>query len=778
MTRPIATLTSGGWECVNPLPGPADVLARYAPHTPIVPGLDAPSLLAALTHSIVPEIGPMPYWRADALATARPTIVDRLGIVRTCHINEARFYGARRVENLIDKSNALNQSPWSVVGTATITLIGPLNSSPDLVDASGQQCFELSSNGASNALVQVLSFTGSGLTTGVLRPVRHTLSFEAYSGTQSAVTAEVYVSGGTTAGTITPTLTAGWRRYSLTCTPDGTSAYRVRLFSASSGTVRLRNIQLEDMVGEAIDGSSNVPPSEYVSRGSITVTTQSTAVFHGAMVDGVKYFATEHANTVNNTTRVVTEADGAALTLAKNGGTMRRLMLDPSATNRVTGAETLAGWTINGSTSLTVTAGAATGPDGLQSAVRLTEDSASTEKFARLAFATGFADNRSMCVQVYAAAGTRSILRLSIRDKAGTVIRAWFNLAASVPTTQVDAGGVAYMWREGAFWLCSLVDYNIGSGANPEMHIGVASAMGGTSYLGTGGTLFVWGAMAVNKEHPQSYFSPDRFASANRTGHALAYPNVGIVGRNDFAWYAEQYCLYDTGIPSKTNDGATQTWDYVISGRANNPNADYCRVGLGRRPYAETPPGYARGFVDRYLGEPTAALRHRTSQFYPAGSYVVPQDTTTNNGNSRELYFTAAGGTSGGSAPTWNPGGSTSDGTITWIVAPDPNPSLGKYDPNDGVHLSINVPAMTLNKLFLGASSVPELWGCTNGVDGVQTTRPFPIDLSEAGTLPHDLDEFRIGRDTSPFASMSSCIGNLQMWDRPISQALGKIATA
>ena len=66
-------------------------------------------------------------------------------------------------------------------------------------------------------------------------------------------------------------------------------------------TGSVTDLQVEDVTGQ-----SNQNPSEYVSVGTLS------SPFHGAGIDGYKWFETENGNTV--TSNVVTEATGAALT--------------------------------------------------------------------------------------------------------------------------------------------------------------------------------------------------------------------------------------------------------------------------------------------------------------------------------------------------------------------------------------------------------------------------------------------------------------------------------
>lgn len=732
------------------------------------------SLHAKWTSTLLPEVGPAPYWATNSAVTARPTVIDRLGVLRYCLVNEARFSGARRVENLLRYSNTLTNAAWVATGTASVSAV---STDADLVGEDGITCYQITGNGTSNALYQQLSENGAGTASGVLRASKHTFSIWLRGGSVTTATFQLYVSGGATAATATVTLsTTEWRRFAITGTPDGTSTYRVLVTPGSSGTIYARQAQLEDMAGETADASSNVPPSEYVSRDNMTYPSQNIALYNGAMVDGVQYFETERGNTLNNTTKLVTEAAGAEIADA----TLKGVLTEPQCVNYATNSETLSGWTVNG-TSLTITAGSGTSPTGVaSSAVLLTEDASSTDKYCSLDI-SGLTDSVRQCLQIYAKAGTRSYLRLSILNKAGTLIKGYFNLSTGALGT-IDSGGKGYIWSIGNGWyFCALVASSGTGATTPQGRIGIANADGATTYTGNGSTISVWGAQFHQKEHPQSYIRTAG-TTAERTGHALGLSMSGLLGLNDFAFYCEQYAWYDSGIANKTNNGISQDWYYPYYMRSLVPNQVYSRLGQSIRPGNDATVSYAIWAMDRYLGEPTQALKWTAATAYAVGDVVVPTATQANNANLLKLYeCTQAGVSHATTEPTWNTSGfpttEQTDGTCKWQSVGPPNSSQGTYDPNDGVHTYVNVAAQTLTRMASWFSSTPEVGCYINGTAGILTTEPFPIDQSAEGDLHYAVNELRIDRTSNSYAHSSKNTRQLMAWNRRVSGEYFRIAT-
>lgn len=740
--------------------------------------LSLPTFYASLTSTIVPEVGSLPFWTTSGTGTsACPTVVDRKGITRTCEIGEARFEGARRVFNMLRRSNRLTTSPWTARGTGSVTENDYSGSNPDLVGINDPTYFTVTGNGLGNSLFQTCVRTGAGLQNGILRPVKHTLSLEMCSGSVSSAVIKLGVTGGgTAAASATVTLSPTWQRFAITGTPDGTSVYEVIVAPASSGTINVRYVQLEDLAGETVDASGNVPPSEYVSFDAITVTSQSINVYHGAMTDGVKYFEIEHANTVNNTTKIVTDADGAAI----DPDLLCGIVTEPACTALSTGAETLAGWTINGGTSCTVTTASGTGPDGLNSAIKIEEVNGDTQsKFVLQAVSPTASKQFSGIVK--AKAGTRSWLRLGLKRNNGSTCTCWFNLTTGTIGT-VTSPAKAYMWPEGdgstGWYYCAVV-VDSSTGAAAEMHVGIADADNRSAYTGgTNQNIYVWGALCYLKEHPETYFNPDRFSTNVRPSTSLAYSALSLLGRNDFAFYAESVAYYDTGIINKTSDGSTQEWYKLVYFAARNPKANMNRMGITIRPYVDPTSGFAIWAFDCYLGDPTQALLWRANTAYDVGDYVVPEDTLSDNSNGKKIFTCVVAGTSGGSAPTWNTtytsppditSNLTTDNIVRWQCNELNATDSGVYDPNDGCHPRINVPARTPIKMAYWKASTPAFLVSVNGTTSPLTTAPFPIDQSQRGDLREDMYELRLGRGATSTSISSQSIRNVIVWDRPVS---------
>ena len=127
----------------------------------------------------------------------------------------------------------------------------------------------------------------------------------------------------------------------LTITAGGT-------IIVTASVAALATIQLENATGRA----DTTTPSEYVSVGVLS------APYHGANVDGIKYFATENGNSV--VSNVVTEGTGAAIA----GG---YLLMEPAATNRCDYSEAFdnAAWA---KSNCTITANSIASPAGATTA--------------------------------------------------------------------------------------------------------------------------------------------------------------------------------------------------------------------------------------------------------------------------------------------------------------------------------------------------------------------------------------------------------------------------
>jgi hypothetical protein len=259
------------------------------------------------------------------------TVVDFEGITRAAKTNEVRFQAARRVENILTATEDFSNAFWAktLTGTGTATVSSD-KKSITFTCAVGDRAFI-------NITTMPSIVAGS-----------HVLSVTQVvnSGTPSSSCSLGSAGGG-------PSVTTSCR-FSYVSASTGTT-YRIGLgcagASATAASVTLSFPQVEPVAGQ-----TNKVPADYVSVGVLAYP------YHGAGVDGVKYFNTTNGNTVSS--NVVTEAAGTPLTgitlLAEDAGT--NLLLNsatPVTQNITTTAQryTLSMW---GTGTCTLT-GAATG---------------------------------------------------------------------------------------------------------------------------------------------------------------------------------------------------------------------------------------------------------------------------------------------------------------------------------------------------------------------------------------------------------------------------------
>ena len=267
--RPI--LLGGSSEVFAPIPG----LGNLAFYTDFTQG------------TLVPQVGPT--WSITRATTS--TTVDFEGLVRPILSGEARFRGLRRVENgVATTSEDFSNAAWTKI-SATIT--GGIS---DPLGGSNARTFTATAGSAS-----VSQAAAGNAVTGAT--YRSTFYIKRRTGTGS-----VFLRAATGSDQdVTAAVTSSWRRVTVSgLAPDTTRRIMVKL-ATSGDEVDIFGAQSEDTSGQAITA-----PSEYVSRGVLSTP------WHGAGVDGVKYFATANGNTVAS--NVVTEATGAALTLTGDVG--------------------------------------------------------------------------------------------------------------------------------------------------------------------------------------------------------------------------------------------------------------------------------------------------------------------------------------------------------------------------------------------------------------------------------------------------------------------------
>ncbi len=263
-------------------------------------GSDAPSFQADLKNTLALQagVGAPTFTRATAA-----TVTDFEGLIKTVKSGEARFEGARRVENKITTPNIADAS-WTKQkgGTGVDPIVTYGQTDPfGGATASRLQLNRGNGNTASDFSDVYFNYDYSSSSTaknGVIR-----IAVKSNTGSN-----QIFGLIGDTlnSSVVWRIATTAWQTFSLGVT--STSAFN-NLEIASWGSYPTSTNSLDLLVAfpqaEITTGQSNQNPSEYVSTGVLS------APYHGAGVDGVQYFTTQNGNTVAS--NVVTEAVGTPI---------------------------------------------------------------------------------------------------------------------------------------------------------------------------------------------------------------------------------------------------------------------------------------------------------------------------------------------------------------------------------------------------------------------------------------------------------------------------------
>ncbi len=248
---------------------------------PLTAFMNSSGFYAPLKNSLVLDrgTGSPTFTRADASECA--TFFDHEGVNRKVPANCARFTGARMVRNLIPTtSEDITNAAWTKTNT---TATGSVS------DPQG---------GASACTITATAINGEcyiGYPSVVGRTYVNSTWIRRRTGT-GAVT---YRNPNNAAVTITPT--SSWQRFTTNATAVSTTCYIVFVLATSGDAIDVAFSMAQDKTG----ASDPTVPDDYVSVGVLS------APYHGAGVDGIKYFTTTNGNSVAS--NVVTEAAGTAI---------------------------------------------------------------------------------------------------------------------------------------------------------------------------------------------------------------------------------------------------------------------------------------------------------------------------------------------------------------------------------------------------------------------------------------------------------------------------------
>lgn len=561
MTAPVASSVSGEGRGVVKLSGGDPVWLK--PSDPIVH--DIP-----LTHSLLARVGAdLTFARTGASA-----IVDCYGSLQFCRSGEARFWGARRVENkLVDDTFTSSVTLAANTTKALRTdVLGPYRNRRNV--------YELTRTSGTGAI-----FT---LNSASYRAGQHTYSVWLGGDGATQYTLAIQRNGGDAADLATVTVTPpaqGRVRYAVFATiPDDGLTYKVQLRSTTAAVaVRMSCAQFEWTHGQS--GA----PSEYVPRGS----TYDVAPWFGAGVDGVRYFDTYNPCTV--TSGIVTQSTASVLIESDK---LKGLLIGPTRVNKFYHSRdvTLASWTVTGLTAGSKSNSVLLGTESLR---KIAEDTStgvhgvSQSWKGTLPSTNAGPSGQPVMITIagFFSAAERSIVKIGFADLNGVEKFAYVDVAKQKVLSESGDVYKTHITPIGDLVRVSFTD-KCGTGSTTPVGFFRLAAVAGTeSYAGVAGNGMSVGAVSFERtDHACIYLGDTGTSTPGGTGDdtdALVFAQD--MGQNDWTVDCEATPMYDSDSQSKSS------WSYVwYATKTSNQ-----RFGCGIRPKA-----YGGAVVEEYVGNP------------------------------------------------------------------------------------------------------------------------------------------------------------------------------
>ena len=210
-------------------------------------------------------------------------------------------------------------------------------------------------------------------------------------------------------------------------------------------------------------------------------------------------------------------------------------------------------------TNSSINANVTTSPDGLSTADKLVENTA-TGGHLCLHVVAGLANNTTYTFSVFCKADERSWVAPTITDKAGTLNRVWFNVSTG---QQGTTNGTVSAFTATQFpngWWRLAVSASSGTGASDVgVRVSLGAADNTAAYTGNGSSgAFVWGAQLEAGVFIASYI-PTIAAAVTRSTDVAS-----ITGTNFSSWYNQtEGGLFTDTINRETYFGANM-FPYVV----------------------------------------------------------------------------------------------------------------------------------------------------------------------------------------------------------------------
>jgi uncharacterized protein (TIGR02145 family) len=529
---------------------------------------ETPSFQADLKNTLDLQggIGKPTFTRAT---TATGT--DFEGLIKTVKSGEARFEGARRVENLAPHSEDFSNATWYKVYQAPAVLpVVTTNAglAPDGTNTADRVVIDYVSSGGFSRVYQQLSTSVNGAYV-------YSIWLKTYDESTKNIAMRLSDSNGTVTSSVI-SVSGTWKRFSVLLTNTNAITYLRNDFLvwSSLGTSQSADLLAWGAQVENVTGQSNQNPSEYVSTN-----VKTSAPYHGANVDGVKYFTTYNGNTVAS--NVVTEATGAAIPDA----TLHGYVAEGARTNLLTNSKDLIGYTVNGTTLAT---NQAVSPMGDVTMAKITETATNNVHYFYKNLTT--TDGGIITGSVYVKKGTRRYVGLqlgvnnnSIRQgilfdldtglfvRVLTPIGSPANLSYGIQSLPNGVFRIYVSMTSGGAGTDYIIPFLSGSSNPTDTPYSAPFYTGDVNNYG-----YFWGAQLEQASFASSYI-PTTTTSVTRNVDVLTYPTAGNVDGTKGTAYAEAVTYRTSTVDSSAIIISARNYSVPVGGVPmyidNNPNA-------------------------------------------------------------------------------------------------------------------------------------------------------------------------------------------------------------